>query len=93
MRQVNMHEAKSTLSRLIEAAEAGERVVIARAGEPVAEIVPLKRQRGIRIGLLKGKMPEAFVREFEQPWSREQLDQLFGAPIEPSAIEPCPIKP
>jgi prevent-host-death family protein len=36
MRTVNVHEAKTELSRLLEAVEAGERIVIARAGHPVA---------------------------------------------------------
>ncbi len=39
-RTVNVHEAKSTLSRLLEQVAAGERVIIARAGKPVAELVP-----------------------------------------------------
>jgi prevent-host-death family protein len=42
MRQVNVHEAKTELSRLLEAVEAGERVIIARAGQPVAVLVPWK---------------------------------------------------
>ena len=42
MRQVNVHEAKTELSKLLEAVEAGERVVIARAGRPVAVLVPWK---------------------------------------------------
>ncbi|HYU26277.1 MAG TPA: type II toxin-antitoxin system prevent-host-death family antitoxin [Thermoanaerobaculia bacterium] len=42
MRQVNVHEAKAGLSRLLEEVEAGERVVIARAGKPVAVLVPFK---------------------------------------------------
>jgi prevent-host-death family protein len=42
MRQVNVHEAKTELSRLLEAVEAGERIVIARAGEPVAVLIPWK---------------------------------------------------
>ena len=37
---VNVHEAKTHLSRLLEAVEAGEDVVIARAGKPVARLVP-----------------------------------------------------
>lgn len=37
---VNVHEAKTTLSRLLERVAAGERVVIARAGKPVADLVP-----------------------------------------------------
>lgn len=41
--QVNVHEAKSTLSKLLERVAAGERVVIARAGTPVADLVPHRR--------------------------------------------------
>ena len=40
---VNVHEAKTTLSRLLERVESGERVVIARAGKPVADLVPHQR--------------------------------------------------
>ena len=42
MRQVNVHEAKTGLTKLLEEVEAGERVVIARAGKPVAVLVPFK---------------------------------------------------
>jgi prevent-host-death family protein len=38
---VNIHEAKTHLSRLVERAEAGEEIVIARAGKPAARLVPL----------------------------------------------------
>ena len=38
---VNVHEAKTHLSRLLEAVEAGEDVVIARAGKPIARLVPV----------------------------------------------------
>lgn len=41
--QVNVHEAKTRLSRLLEAVERGEEVVIARAGHPVARLVPVTR--------------------------------------------------
>lgn len=40
---VNVHEAKSSLSKLLERVAAGERVVIARAGKPVADLVPHRR--------------------------------------------------
>ena len=56
MKQVNVHEAKTQLSRLLEAVEAGERVVIARAGQPVAVLVPWKaavRQR--KFGQFRGQ--------------------------------------
>jgi prevent-host-death family protein len=44
MDTVNMHEAKTHLSRLVERVEAGEEVVIARAGRPVARLVPFARR-------------------------------------------------
>lgn len=56
MRQVNVHEAKTELSRLLEHVEAGERVVIARAGHPVAVLVPYRAAvRRRRLGLFAGQ--------------------------------------
>ncbi len=53
----NIHEAKTHLSRLVERAEAGEEVVIARAGKPVARLVPFKERRGPRRpGVWRGKV-------------------------------------
>jgi prevent-host-death family protein len=48
MAVVNMHEAKTHLSRLVERAEAGEEVVVARAGKPVAKLVPFVAERAPR---------------------------------------------
>jgi prevent-host-death family protein len=45
MRTVNMHEAKTQLSRLVEAVERGETVVIARKGKPAAQLVPYEERR------------------------------------------------
>ena len=56
MSQVNVQEAKTELSRLLEQVEAGERIVIARAGEPVAVLVPYKAAvRRRRLGLFEGQ--------------------------------------
>jgi prevent-host-death family protein len=57
MPTVNMHEAKTQLSRLVKAALDGEEVVIARAGKPAVRLVPVpeplpKRQ----LGILRGKV-------------------------------------
>ena len=46
---VNIHEAKTHLSRLIERVEAGDEVVIARAGRPVARLVPYRAHRTPRV--------------------------------------------
>jgi prevent-host-death family protein len=43
MAQIGMHEAKTKLSQLVERAEAGEEIVIARNGKPVARLVPVER--------------------------------------------------
>lgn len=60
---VNVREAKTHLSRLLERVEAGERIVIARSGRPVADLVPHVPQR-LRFGLLAGRVdnwdPDAF---------------------------------
>jgi prevent-host-death family protein len=57
-RQVNIHEAKTHLSRLLEEVEDGEEIVIARAGKPVATLVSYEERRPKRKGRgsLKGKI-------------------------------------
>ena len=54
---VNIHEAKTHLSRLIERVETGEEVVIARAGRPVARLVPFRARTNPRVpGLWRGQV-------------------------------------
>jgi prevent-host-death family protein len=56
MKKVNVHEAKTDLSRLLEEVEAGGRVVIARAGEPVAVLTAYKTaMRSRKLGLFAGE--------------------------------------
>lgn len=52
---VNIHEAKTHLSRLLEQVAQGERVVISKAGQPIADLVPHQRTQ-VRIGGLKGQI-------------------------------------
>lgn len=54
-RVVNVHEAKTQLSRLLERVEAGESITIARAGKPIADLVPHPR-RTVRLGSLAGRL-------------------------------------
>ncbi len=70
---VNVHEAKTHLSRILERVAAGEEVIIAKAGKPVAKLVPLregKRQPGslkgrIRVGAdFDAPLPEALQKAF-----------------------------
>ena len=54
---MNIHAAKTHLSRLVERVEAGEEVVIARAGRPVARLVPYRTRRAPRTpGLWRGRV-------------------------------------
>ena len=53
---VNVHQAKTQLSRLLALAEGGEEVVIARRGEPVARLVACKPKSKRRFGAMKGQI-------------------------------------
>lgn len=77
MRQVNMHEAKTHLSELVKAAEAGEVVVIARHGRPVVRLESVKRKgKGIRLETLKGMFP-SIPKDFDAPLADTQLSSNF----------------
>ncbi len=76
MPTVNIHAAKSQLSRLLDAAVAGEEVIIAKAGKPVARLVPIEPKREPRkLGILAGQLhvsddfddplPDEIIAEFE----------------------------
>ena len=56
MPTVNVHQAKTQLSRLLAQAEAGEEVVIARRGQPVVRLVACKPKVTRRFGSMKGKI-------------------------------------
>jgi len=58
--QVNIHQAKTHLSRLVERAGHGEEIVIARAGKPVAKLVAFRTPRERKPGLVKGRLTKAF---------------------------------
>ena len=66
MQTVNIHEAKTQFSRFVDQAEAGEEIVIARAGKPVARLVALEtltsKPRKLGLGRKKFTFPEQFDR-------------------------------
>ncbi|MDR5826062.1 type II toxin-antitoxin system prevent-host-death family antitoxin [Caballeronia sp. LZ043] len=76
MQTVNIHEAKSQLSRLIEAAVGGEEVVIAKAGTPVVRLVAVERSPKLRLGLMKGKIKIAS--DFNAPLPEDILATFEG---------------
>ena len=80
---VNIHEAKTHLSRLLEQVQAGERVIIAKAGKPIAELGPI-RKTDIVFGGLKGffgaDLDAAFTPEVDT-----EIDWKLDEPIDPDA--------
>jgi prevent-host-death family protein len=78
MRAVNIHEAKTHLSRLIEEAVKGEPFIIAKAGKPLVKVVPLDSPSGTpqrRLGFMAGKIK--VPRDFDRMGSAE-IEKLFG---------------
>jgi prevent-host-death family protein len=95
MKTVNMHEAKTHLSRLVEEATAGEEIVIARAGKPLVRLVAVTATAEPRqLGALAGKVVER-----DDAWAPdEDLEALFySAEAEPPRVkrvaEPRPKAP
>ena len=78
MKSVNIHHAKTHLSRLIERVQAGEEFVIAKAGKPAARLVPLDSgTHPIKCGGLKvtGGIPDDFDNMFAA-----EIEALFSGP-------------
>ena len=68
MTQVNMHEAKTQFSKLVEQALTGEEVVVARNGKPLVRLVPVEGPGTLRpVGLDRQEVDEAFVEESLRP--------------------------
>jgi prevent-host-death family protein len=67
---VNVHEAKTHFSRLLERAHQGEEIIVAKAGKPYAKLVPLDAHKERVPGLAKGKVTDAFF----EPLPAEELE-------------------
>lgn len=74
--QVNMHEAKTQLSRLVARVEAGEEIAISRAGKPVARLLPLSDAAPVRRvpGALKGRF--VIAEDFDE--LPDDIAEAFG---------------
>ena len=77
MHTVNIHQAKTHLSRLVEQASRGHETIIAKAGKPIARLVPLAlAPRPRRFGLLKGTI--RIGADFNAPLRDEELALFEG---------------
>ena len=70
MTKVNVHDAKTQLSRLLERAHAGEEIIIAKSGKPYARLCPLVAPEPRRPGLLHGRVEDSFF----EPLPEEELE-------------------
>jgi prevent-host-death family protein len=76
MRIVNIHEAKTHFSKLVDAVIHGNEILIAMAGKPVAKLGPINKKPQRRFGVLKGKIK--ISKDFDAPLSDEFLDEFEG---------------
>lgn len=75
---VNMHQAKSSLSRLVQRALDGEEVVIARKGEPLVKLVPVPKTPKRRI---PGRLKESVWIGPDFEFTDEEITELFEGPL------------
>lgn len=79
MYTVNIHEAKTQLSRLVDEAASGEPFIIAKAGKPIVKVIPLEAPTGKqvrRLGFLKGEIQ---VHDDFDRMGEEDISNLFGS--------------
>jgi len=75
--QTNMHEAKSKLSQLAEKALKGERVIIAKAGKPLVQLIPYSEAIHRQFGQFKSEFRMAD--DFDSDAINQEISQLFGS--------------
>jgi len=73
-RVVNVAEAKAKLSELLEAVLRGEEVIIAKRGQPIAELSPLQPPQTRKLGIIDMEIPDSFF----DPLPEEELDAWEG---------------
>ena len=77
MTKVNIHQAKTQLSRLVELAAGGEEIIIAKSGRPVARLVPYATKGAVRRpGAMRGKI--RIRKDFDAPLPTGLLDSFDG---------------
>lgn len=77
MNQINIHQAKTQLSRLVERVAGGEEIIIAKSGKPIARLVPYLPKRAIRRpGAMRGKI--RIKKNFDAPLPKEVLASFEG---------------
>src|SRR5258708_23964334 len=78
MKTVNIHEAKTQLSKLIEEASKGEAFVIAKAGKPVVKVTALGAPTGTQIRRLRFLKAQISVPDDFARMGKEEIERIFG---------------
>jgi prevent-host-death family protein len=73
--EINIHEAKTNLSRLIEKVQAGEEVIIAKAGKPVARLVRIEPKKPV-LGSARGRIK--MKPGWDAPMTDDEMKEIFG---------------
>jgi prevent-host-death family protein len=76
MQIVNIHQAKTQLSKLVDAVTQGEEIIIAKAGKPLIKLVPYSKVSSPKFGVLRGKIK--IQDDFDAPLSDDQLAEFEG---------------
>ena len=89
---ININEAKAKLSEYLDAVAKGERVMICKRNQPVAELraVEQKRTKPRPMGLGKGTMK--ILPSFYDPMSDEELDDFYNGPVYPETADKLPTR-
>ena len=76
MKTVNIHEAKTNMSRLLQSVAQGQSVTIANAGKPVAQLTPIGGIAKRRFGTLRGKYP--VPDDIDTPFAKDIEEMFYG---------------
>ena len=81
--QINIHQAKTHLSKLLEQVESGKEFIIARAGKPVAKLGPIEQETKTKpkrkLGFAEGILTDAQIEAMLDPALDREIEELFYA--------------
>lgn len=69
-KMINIHDAKTHLSRLLDNVRAGEEIILAKAGKPYARLIPYQQSDSRPLGFVHGSLPDTFF----EPLPAEELE-------------------
>ena len=83
VKTINVHEAKTHLSRILDRVKAGETMILAKNGKPYAQLSPVEPPKPRELGFVKGELTDAFF----EPMSEEELAEWYDGPVFPPEMD------